>query len=59
MASKSATMAIAFSSLLKYVKAILAPWAAYAFTMASPMPLDPPVTNAVFPLNNFILFCLL
>src|SRR5580700_8204993 len=44
----------ACSSELEYVNATDAPSAARRRTMPAPMPLEPPVTRATFPLNDFI-----
>src|ERR1700722_13717984 len=52
--SISRTSSRAFSGELEYVKATDAPSAASRRTMPAPMPLEPPVTRATLPLNNFV-----
>src|SRR5260370_12974517 len=44
----------ALSGELEYVKATDAPSAASRRTMPAPMPLEPPVTRATLPLNDFV-----
>ena len=58
-ASISFSVACAFSSYLKSVKAIFAPCLANARATAFPIPLEAPVISAVFPSNNFIITVLL
>src|SRR6266849_10719814 len=55
--SISRTSSRAFSGELKYVKATDAPSAASRRTMPAPMPLEPPVTRATLPLNDFACIC--
>src|ERR1700724_3042657 len=52
--SISRTSSRAFSGELEYVKATDAPSAASRRTMPAPMPLEPPVTRATLPLNDFV-----
>src|ERR1700757_1275107 len=51
--SISRTSSRAFSGELEYVKATDAPSAASRRTMPAPIPLEPPVTRATLPLNDF------
>src|SRR3984957_9425990 len=55
--SISRTSSRAFSGELEYVKATDAPSAASRRTMPAPMPLEPPVTRATLPLNDFDCIC--
>src|ERR1700719_3083451 len=55
--SISRTSSRAFSGELEYVKATDAPSAASRRTMPAPMPLEPPVTRATLPLNDFACIC--
>src|SRR6202011_1966220 len=55
--SISRTSSRAFSGELEYVKAPDAPPAASRRTMPAPMPLEPPVTRATLPLNDFACIC--
>src|ERR1700732_1273165 len=52
--STSRTSWRALSSEVEYVKATDAPSAASRRTMPAPMPLEPPVTRATLPLNDFV-----
>src|ERR1700732_3370306 len=52
--SISRTSSRAFSGELEYVKATDAPSAASRRTMPAPIPLEPPVTRATLPLNDFV-----
>src|SRR6266852_8657652 len=55
--STSRTSWRALSSEVEYVKATEAPSAASRRTMPAPMPLEPPVTRATLPLNDFACIC--
>src|SRR5712675_2817775 len=52
--SISRTSLKAFSSELEYVNATDAPSATSLRTMPAPIPLEPPVTRATLPLNDFV-----
>src|SRR5260370_17905080 len=52
--SISSASSRAFSSELEYVNATEAPSAASRRTMPAPIPLEPPVTRATFPVSDFI-----
>ena len=55
--SESCARALSTDSFLEPATATLAPFSRYFFTMAKPIPLVPPVTMAVFPVNMCIPSC--